>query len=393
MQLLPANVRRLYAATEAKRLGKRGLTLVSEITGMSAVTIRRGQEELDSLMAGNPVEKKVGRPGRRPTTVKYPGIEHVIERMIADETGGDPMTQQCYVRMSSRNLSRRLSAAGYQMSNHTAWKLLKQMGYSMKVNEKIRALTRHAPKRDAQFAYIKAQKLAFQERGDPVISVDSKKKELIGDFRADGKLWCKQPVQVNEYKFASMAECVAAPYGIYDVGANKGYVWVGTSADTPAFAVRAIKEWWMVAGRHLYPSAKNLLVLADGGGSNGYRSRAWKYRLQIELCDAFALTVTVAHFPTGCSKYNPVERRLFSHISMNWAGRPLSSLEIMLALIRGTSTQSGLTVDAFLLEGTFCGRETIPEAEMARLSIEGLATCPEWNYKIYPHAMREDATE
>jgi hypothetical protein len=251
-----------------------------------------------------------------------------------------------------------------------------RMGYSMKVNEKIRALTRHAPKRDAQFAYINEQKSAFQLRGDPIISVDSKKKELIGDFRVDGKVWCKQPIQVSDYKFASMAECVAAPYGVYDLGANKGYVWVGTSAGTPAFAVAAIREWWLVAGRHLYPSSKNLPILADAGGSNGCRCHAWKYRLQTEICDAFALTLTVAHFPAGCSKYNPVERRLFSHISMNWAGRPLSSLEIMLALIRGTSTQSGLTVDAFLLEGTFYGRETISRADIARVSTESHATRP-----------------
>jgi hypothetical protein len=304
--------------------------------------------------------------------------------LIEDDTAGDPMTCKKWVRVSSRKLSKKLAQMGYTVNYHTLCRLLKEMGYSLKVNVKKRASTAHAPKRDAQFRYIAAQRAAFLVAGNPIISVDAKKKELIGDFKAPGTAWCKKPIEVSDYTFASMAEYVATPYGVYDVRTNKGYVWVSTSGDTPAFAVMAIKQWWMYAGRHCYPEATSLLILADGGGSNGCRCRVWKHRLQKEFCDALGLSVTICHYPTRCSKYNPIERRLFSHISMNWAGKPLTSLARMLGYIRGTTTETGLTVEAFHAQGDFPQGEKVSKKEMGQVAVRSHDTCPAWNYTIAP---------
>lgn len=305
---------------------------------------------------------------------------------MAEETGGDPMTRKKWVRISSRKLSKKLAEKGYTVNQHTVCSLLKQMGYSMKVNVRHRASTTYSPRRNAQFNYIAQQKAAFLAAGNPVISMDTKKKELIGDFKASGQSWCKEAIEVSEYNFASLASCVATPCGIYDVQTNKGYVWVGTSGNTPAFAVKAIKRWWLHAGQHVYPEAVNLLILADGGGSNGCRCRAWKYQVQAELCDGLGLTVTVCHYPPQCSKFNPVERRLFSHISTNWAGKPLSTLDLMLGYIRGTTTETGLTVEAFLLEGDFpFGRESVEKGDgPARLTAPPNEFCLELHHHAPP---------
>jgi hypothetical protein len=384
MHQLSPEQRRLYAAIESVRGGRGGCHLLSEITGLCAATIRRGRAELAALLEGRPLERAEGRPGRRSTEEKYPDIKSVLEQLLEDETGGDPMTRKKWVRMSSRKISKKLAQMGYDVNYHTVCRLLKDMGYSMKVNVKKRASTAHSPKRDAQFRYISSQKAAFLAAGDPIISIDAKKKELIGNFKADGRSWCKEAIEVSDYAFPSMAECVATSYGVYDVWTNKGYVWVGTSGDTPAFAVAAVKQWWLYAGRHVYPEATSLLVLADSGGSNGCRCRAWKHRLQAELCDGLGLTVTVCHYPTRCSKYNPIERRLFSHITMNWSGKPLTSLGLMLGYIRGTATETGLTVEAFLLDGAFPRGEKVSKAEMGRLALRPHETCPDWNYTIKP---------
>ncbi len=384
MGLLPPEQRRLYVAMESKRLGKGGRSLLSEITGLCLQTISRGRVELAALLSGTPINAPKGRPGRRSIRAKYPEIESVLEELLADETAGDPMTRKKWVRISSRNLSKKLAEKGYAVNYHTVCQLLNQMGYSMKVNVRHRASTACSPDRDTQFKYLAHQKSAFLAAGDPIISVDTKKKELIGNFKVSGQSWCKDAIEVSEYNFAGAAECVATPCGIYDVRMNKGYVWVGTSANTPTFAVTAIKSWWLEAGRRVYPDAANLLLLADGGGSNGSRCRAWKYQLQTELSDGLGLTVTVCHYPPRCSKFNPVERRLFSHISMNWAGRPLSTLELMLGYIRGTTTQTGLTVEAVHLEGDFPLGQTVSKREMDRLALQPHQTCPNWNYTITP---------
>jgi hypothetical protein len=389
MGQLPHAQRKIYAAIESKRLGRGGCQSVSEITGLCASALSRGRAELAALLAGTPLERPKGKPGRRSIEEKYPEIKSVLQTLVADETGGNPMTQKKWVRISSRKLSKKLGEKGYTVNYHKICNLLKEMGYSMMVNVRHRASTAYSPKRDAQFEYIAQQKAAFLAAGNPVISVDTKKKELIGNFKARGQSWCKKAIEVSEYDFASLASYVATPFGIYDVQTNKGYVWVGTSGNTPAFAVTAIKRWWLHAGQHVYPKAVNLLVLADGGGSNGCRCRAWKYQVQAELCDGLGLTVTVCHYPPGCSKFNPVERRLFSHISMNWAGKPLSTLDLMLGYIRGTTTETGLTVEAFLLEEGFALGEKVSKKEMGRLALQSHQTDSAWNYTITPRRDRE----
>jgi hypothetical protein len=257
------------------------------------------------------------------------------------------------------------------------------MGFSLKYNKKRRAGAQ-SPDRDKQFQYIASQREAFSNAGLPIISVDTKKKELIGQFRNHGRAWCKQPHEVNDHDFTSTAECRAVPYGVYDLTRNRGYVTVGISNDTPEFATNAIARWWEQDGRLAYPRADQILILADCGGTNGFRHRAWKLNLESKLCNDFGLTVTVCHYPPGCSKWNPVERRLFSEISKNWEGRPLRTLSLMLGYIRGTTTITGLVVQACLDEGFYKKGQKVDWAEIDRLELEHHDTCPDWNYTIRP---------
>jgi hypothetical protein len=303
--------------------------------------------------------------------------------LLADEIAGDPMTEEKWVRSSTKKLRDRLRELGYQVSHTTVWRLLRKMKFSLKYNKKRRAGAQ-SPDRDEQFQYIASQKTAFSDAGLPIISVDTKKKELIGEFRNHGRAWCRESHEVNDHDFTNMAECRAVPFGVYDLTRNRGYVTVGISNDTPEFAVNAIARWWEQEGRLGYPRAEKLLILADCGGTNGCRFRAWKLNLQVKLCDAFSLTVTVCHYPPGCSKWNPVERRLFSEISKNWEGRPLRTLRIMLAYIRGTTTITGLTVNAYLDENTYRKGQKISREDMDGLNLIPHATCPIWNYTLSP---------
>jgi hypothetical protein len=305
--------------------------------------------------------------------------------MVAPETAGEPTGGQKWLRSSLRKLSRRLSDAGHKVSPPTVGRLLKKLGYSLKANVKKKTGQEH-PERNKQFEYIEAQKQAFKAAGLPIISVDTKNKELIGDFKNAGQAWCQEPECVNVHDFPQEALVRAVPYGIYDLEHNDGHIYVGTSADTPQFAVEAIAAWWQNEGRVIAPQAAQLLILADAGGSNGYRPRLWKQQLQEQLGDRLGLTVTVCHYPTGCSKWNPIEHRLFSHISINWAGKPLRTLDTMLAYIRGTTTITGLTVKAFLLEGDYETGQSVSDAEMERLNLERHAVCPNWNYTIRPRS-------
>jgi hypothetical protein len=263
-------------------------------------------------------------------------------------------------------------------------RLLKQRNYSLKANRKERETGGDRPERDAQFTHIAEQRQAHQEAQLPIISVDTKKKELIGDFTNAGRDWCHAPEFVNVHDFRSEAEGRAVPYGIYDVARNRGYVCVGTSADTPTFAVTAIRRWWEQEGRIAYADAAGLLILADAGGSNSWRFRGWKQQLQEQLCDAYGLTVTVCHYPTGCSKWNPVEHRLFGPISLNWAGHPLRSWDTMLAYLRGTTTTTGLAVSAELHERGYPKGQSVSDADFAQLNLEPHAVCPQWNYTLRP---------
>jgi hypothetical protein len=307
-----------------------------------------------------------------------------LEALVEPETAGDPSSDRKWVRSSLRQLSRRLADVGHALSPPTVRRLLRERDYSLRATVKEETGRDH-PDRDDQFRYLEQQKQAFLAVGQPVISVDTKKKELIGNFANAGRTWRREAEVVNVHDFCQDAVGRAVPYGIYDLGRNQGAVYVGESADTPRFAVEAITRWWQEEGQAAYPAVEQLLVLADSGGSNGYQPRAWKGQIQEQLADRLGLTVTVCHYPTGCSKWNPVEHRLFGPISVNWAGEPLRTFERLVALIRGTTTTTGLRVRAERLRGDYPKGETLSDAEMARLQLERHAVCPRWNYTIRPH--------
>jgi hypothetical protein len=353
---------------------------------MCPPTVARGRRELSDLLQGMSLKREPHPVGGRPRTEeKYPAITAALEEMLSDEVAGSPEGEHKWVRSSARKLAKRLRERGFSVGQCTVWRLLKRLGFSMRTNvRKRRGVTRDPGQRDEQFRYIASQRKAFAEAGLPVISVDTKKKELIGDFRNPGRAWCRKPPEVNEHDYASQAECLAVPFGVYDVARNKGYVVVGMSHNTPEFAATSIARWWEEDGRAAYPRAKEILILADGGDGNGSRAKAWKLNLLAKLCDCFGLTVTVCHYPPGCSKWNPVEHRLFSQISKNWEGKPLRTLGIMLGYIRGTTTTTGLTVKARLDEGTYKKGQKVTREDMDKLSLNPHAVCSSLNYTITP---------
>jgi hypothetical protein len=303
--------------------------------------------------------------------------------LVEDATGGDPQGGAKFVRRSLETLSRELQGEGHQAAPATVARLLREEGFNLHVNVKRFTGPAH-PDRDRQFRYLQEQVDLFRRQGWPVISVDAKKSELIGDFKNAGAVWCWQAEEVNCHDFRDEAVCRAVPYGVYDVLANRGFVRVGLSANTPAFAVAAIRAWWVRCGCKRYGGSPPLLILADAGGSNGCRPRLWKKGLQEELADRYGLEVWVSHYPRGASKWNPIEHRLFGPISTNWAGEPLGSLERMLAFLRGTTTKTGLAVTACVDTGTYRRGVRVSDAEMDELQIWHHAVCPQWNYTIRP---------
>jgi hypothetical protein len=309
-----------------------------------------------------------------------------LQKIVEPETAGNPMNDQKWVRSSLRHLSKALGEQGHFVCAKTVGRLLKKLNYSLKANVKRLAGTQH-PDRNTQFEYIETQKKQFLANGWPAISIDAKKKELIGNFKNAGQSWCLQAEHVNDHDFKLDAIGKAVPYGIYDLNHNRGYVYVGQSADTAEFAVDIIERWWQEIGQHAFPGVSRLLILCDSGGSNGYRLRLWKVRLQEQLADRLGLEITVCHYPTGASKWNPIEHRLFGPISINWAGKPLRSFETMLALIRGTTTQTGLQVAAFLVEQTYQRGTKITDEIMNSLNLDRHATCPNWNYTLRPRSV------
>jgi len=375
---------RWYVAQKAIEWGWGGVQKAQGLTGMSRKTITRGMRELRSPQGlGLPGRVRQPGGGRKKVEHKDPAIETALDELLASEIAGDPMTEQRWVRSSLRQLRTKLKEAGYQASLPVVSRLLKQMGFSLKRNKR-KEFRPECPLREEQFQYIALQRQTFRAAGLPIVSVDTKKKELIGDFMNNGQAWCKDAAEVRAHDFPSLAVCRAVPYGIYDVTKNEGYVFVGTSTDTPEFAVDALVRWWESGGCVAYPGAAQVLVLADSGGSNGYRSRAWKHQLQERVSDQRGLTVTVCHYPPGCSKWNPIEHRLFSYISLNWAGKPLRTLEMMLGYIRGTSTATGLSVKAFRQEGFYRKGQKVTQEGMDSLHLHPHSVCPEWNYTLSP---------
>jgi hypothetical protein len=311
-------------------------------------------------------------------------VNEAIDQVLEAEVAGNPQTGHLWVRQSLKKLCIALEhILTLRICCETLRRLLKKRRIGLKSNVK-RLHPKPSPDRDKQFQYITEQRANFRQAGLPIISVDTKKKELLGPFFNRGKQWCTKATEVYTHDFPSYAEGKAIPYGIYDVTHNRGYVAVNTSADTPEFAVDAIVWWWKTFGLILYPGASALLILADGGGSNGYRPRRWKQLLQEKMVDAFGLEVTVCHYPTGASKWNPIEHRLFSQISRTWAGTPLTSQAVVLEALTNTHTSTGLIVEATLFDRIYEKALSVSDADMNLLNLQKHSTCPNWNYSFRP---------
>jgi len=387
--LLDERARRLWAAVEARALGRGGIIRVAEATGLSRGTIRAGLRELDTPALPDerrPPTGRLRRPGggRKPLVDHDPDLLRDLEALVDPVTRGDPMSPLRWTCKSAAKLAAGLRSRGHTVSERTVNRLLHDLGYSLQANRKTTEGKDH-PDRDSQFRYINRRVKAFQRQGQPVVSVDTKKKELVGRYRNGGREWQPkgQPEEVKVHDFIDKDLGKAIPYGVYDLAADKGRVSVGVDHDTAEFAVETLRRWWQRMGSRVYPRAKKLLITADGGGSNGTRCRLWKVELQ-RLADEVGLHISVCHFPPGTSKWNKIEHRLFCHITENWRGRPLVNREVVVNLIGSTTTKTGLEIRAELDGGTYpVGRE-VTEQQMESLSIKREQFHGEWNYTIRP---------
>ena len=383
---LDERLRRLVSAAEAKVLGHGGITAVAESTGVSRRAIHTGLKELESRqLEEKPTGSRIRRPGagRKSATEIDPTLQTDLELLVDPVTRGDPESPLRWTCKSLRTLADELGKMGHKVSHTHVGKLLVKLGYSLQGNKKTLEGTGH-PDRNAQFIHINEQVTNRLAKGEPVISVDTKKKELIGRFKNNGQTWRPKgdPTEVKVYDFVEEAGR-ANPYGVYDIGADEGWVSVGTDHDTAAFAVQTIRRWWQVVGNKAYPNAKELFITADGGGSNGGRVRLWKLELQ-GLADEVGIPIRVSHYPPGTSKWNKIEHRLFSFITMNWRGEPLISHEVMLNLIANTKTKTGLSVKAELDKREYPKGIKVPDAEFATINMVRDDFHGEWNYSISP---------
>ena len=377
--------KRLWAAAESLSYGHGGTLLVSQATNIARSTIHRGIKEIQKGNTSS--EKKIRRTGggRKKSSEKQTKLIGALDALVEPTSRGDPESPLRWTCKSTRNLAKELTAQGYAVGYRTTASLLHELEYSLQSNKKTPEGASHVD-RNTQFEYINESIGRLQKIGQPTISVDTKKKENIGNYKNNGQELCKkgQPVEVKGHDFIDKRLGKVAPYGIYDIGKNAGWVSVGISADTAEFSVNSIRTWWYMMGIHSYANAKELLITADCGGSNGYRVRLWKYELQ-RLSDEIGIPIHVRHFPPGTSKWNKVEHRLFSYISKNWRGKPLLTRETVVNLISSTRTNTGLEVKAVLDENEYeTGRE-ICDDEFSTLSIHGDEFHPEWNYTIKPY--------
>ncbi len=377
--------RRLMIATESKVIGHGGIGVVSKSTGVSRTTISTGLRELKNpeLIDTSRIRKEGG--GRKKEVEKLPAIEKELEKLIEPALRGEPDSPLMWTSKSLRKLSVELKLKGFNVSHKLVGEILKAKGFSLQANRKTDEGKGH-PDRNQQFEHIHLKVKDFQENNQPVISVDAKKKELIGNFKNNGKEWHKEkePEKVKVYDFLSDAEGKAIPYGVYDLSQNNGWVSVGIDHDTAEFAVETIKKWWTKMGKPSYPNAERLLITADGGGSNSSRSRLWKKEIQ-KLSNETGLTIEVCHFPPATSKWNKIEHRLFSFISQNWRGKPLVSYQVIVSLIASTKTEKGLKVTCELDTRTYDTGIKITEEEMETIDLEKNDFHGEWNYKIKPN--------
>lgn len=381
---------RLWAALEARALGRGGVSIVAKAIGMSRTTIYAGLKELVSVTPPSAVHGAVKcrirakGGGRRRLTTKDPTLLQDLDALVEPVTRGDPQSPLRWTCKSTPRLAKELVEKGHQVSQRTVCDLLEQLEYSLQSTRKTREGNQH-PDRDAQFSHIAAMAAEYQMAGDPVISVDTKKKELIGDFKNGGQEWQPKgnPEEVRVHDFIDRELGKVAPYGVYDVAANRGWVSVGINHDTAEFAVESIRRWWREMGQPMYPNARRLLITADGGGSNGYRVRLWRVQLQ-KLADELRLVVQVCHFPPGTSKWNKIEHRMFCHITNNWRGRPLLSREVVVNLIGSTTTKTGLRIQSRLDENVYEAGIKVSDQELERLAIERDQFHGEWNYRLMP---------
>ncbi len=383
--------RRQWAATEARELGYGGVSAVARATGLSRPTIAAGLKELELPNRQREIEAvRIRREGAgRPTvTESDPELLAALDALIDPVTRGDPESPLRWTCKSTRKLSAELTVQGHPVSNRTVAELLHKAGYSLQANCKIREGCSH-PDRNAQFEFINSSVRRFLNRGQPAISVDTKKKELVGDFKNGGREWCPEgaPTEVRTHDFMDKKLGKVIPYGVYDMANNQGWVNVGIDSDTAAFAANSIRQWWIQMGQARFPNASELLVTADGGGSNSSRSRLWKVCLQ-DLCDELELKLVVRHFPPGTSKWNKIEHRLFSFISQNWRGRPLVNLQTIVNLIGSTTTSTGLVVKAAIDTNKYPTKIKVTDEELAKLKLKRDNFHCEWNYSLTPRVRK-----
>lgn len=386
---LNERARRIWAATEAREAGRGGIIFVSRATKISYSTIVRGLQELKSGEIAEPGRVRRPGAGRKKLLQKDPTLLTDLEGLVDPTASGDPQSSLRWTSKSVRTLAERLQAMGHTISYQLVAELLFSAGYSLQANRKTREGPNH-PDRDEQFRHINRQVRRFQIDAQPVISVDTKKKELVGDFKNPGKQWRPkknpQPVQVHDFLIPQKGKAI--PYGVYDLTHNAGWVSVGIDHDTASFAARTILRWWQKMGRPIYRGANALLITADAGGSNGSRVRLWKWELQ-QLASRTGLSITVCHLPPGTSKWNKIEHRLFSYISTNWRGQPLISLAVIVSLIASTQTAGGLRIRCELDQGSYPKGQEVSDEQMAELNLERHRFHGDWNYTIHPKRKRK----
>ena len=388
LPILNESQKRLYLASEAQALGRGGITEISRMTGVSRVTITAGIKELESgvdVQFHKEMRIRKEGAGRKPIEDTQPGIREALESLIDGASFGDPQSLLRWTTKSLRNLEEEMQAKGYDVKYRKIGYLLKELGYSLQINQKRNQVGEPHPDRDAQFKHINSKAGMFIACGEPVISIDCKKKENIGLFKNNGAEYNPkgEPIEVLDHDFPLPEKGKAAPYGVYDIASNEGYVNVGVSSDTAQFAVNTIRAWWQEMGKDRYPEAHNILITADGGGSNGSRNKLWKYELQ-KLSTEINVPISVCHFPPGTSKWNKIEHRLFSQITKNWRGRPLETLEVIVNLIAATTTNTGLKVQCKADTNIYQTGIKVTDEEFAAINLYTDDFHPNWNYTITP---------
>jgi transposase len=384
-ETLTEHSRRRWAAVEARSLGWGGISAVASATGLAHTTIRRGVLELVSDLALSEGRQRRRGAGRKRADHRDPELKAALEQLVEPETRGDPMSPLRWTCKSTRNLATELKARKHSVGATTVRQLLKEVGYSLQANRKTREGTSH-PDRDAQFRYINRRVKMQQRQSQPTVSVDTKKKEVVGKLKNPGRTWRpkRTPIEVNMHDFPDPKTGKAVPYGVYDLGRNEAWVSVGISSDTAEFAVESIRRWWKRLGHGRYREAKRLLITADSGGSNSSRSRLWKIELQ-KLSNQLGLEIEICHFPPGTSKWNKIEHRLFCHVTRNWQGKPLETYEIVVNLIGSTKTNSGLKVYAKLDPNRYEKGREVTDDELATVNLHPAKFQGEWNYTIKPN--------